>query len=103
MIGSMRHRIKVTNAKRVSNGRGGWTTDYAAGDSIMTWAAAELLTINEQLRYREHQQDANMRFIIRDNPFINTDSRIEFNEDTYEVTQIAPAAARFLEVRAREV
>lgn len=105
MIGSMQHRITAQNPKRVSNGRGGWALDYAAGDSIEVWAAAELLSINQQLRYNSFEDVPNMRFEIRNNPFISGDTRLVFNGDPYKITQIAPVPDRphFTEIRAREV
>lgn len=103
MIGSMKHRITLTRPKRIDNGRGGWKLDYETGDKMEVWAAAEILTIDQQLKYQEHQQGANIRFEVRENPFIETDTQIEFNGDKYAISQLAPTRTRFMEIRAREV
>lgn len=105
MIGDMKHRIVLQNPKRVSNGRGGWATDYEAGDKMEIWAAAETLTISQQLRYQSFEDVPSLRFVIRENPFVSGDTRITFNGDTYRITQMAPVPDRrdMTELRAREV
>lgn len=103
MLGELRHRIILQRPKRISNGRGGWSINYEAGDQIEVWAAADILTIDQQLRYQEHQEAANMQFTIRATAFIDTDTRIIYNGKNYNIEQMAPAHIRFLEIRAREV
>lgn len=103
MLGEMRHRIILQRPQRISNGRGGWSINYEAGDQIEVWAAAEVLSINEQLRYQEHQETATMRFIVRATPFIASDTRILYNGNKYDIEQMAPTNVRFLDIRAREV
>lgn len=103
MIGEMTHRITLERPRRISNGRGGWTIDYKAGDRMEVWAAAETLSIGQQLRYQEHQETATIRFVVRENPFIDTDTRILFNGAVFSITEMGPTEKRFLEIRAREV
>lgn len=106
LTGSMRHRITLSNPKRISNGRGSYTMDYAAGDKMEVWAAAELLSISLQMQYNRPEDMATIRFIIRENPFVKREStRIEHDGAVLLVTQVAPVREnpRFWEVRAREV
>lgn len=103
MIGAMRHRITLENPRRVDNGRGGYKVDYSSGDKMEVWAAASILSISQQLAYQQWDRAAEIRFIIRENPFLKTDTRIIFEKRIYEIVQFAPTAQRFFEVRAREV
>lgn len=103
MLGSMSHRIILQRPKRIANGRGGWTIDYEGGDRMEVWAAAETLSVSQQLRYQEHQETATIRFIVRENPFIDTDTHILFNGDTFKIEQLGPIEQRFYDIRAREV
>lgn len=104
--GAMRYRIRLNNPKRTSNGRGGYTVDYNAGDFMEVWAAADLLSIEQQLRYRSPDETATIRFTVRENPFIaQNKTRIHHSGAVYQVLQVAPKKEnnRFWEVRAREV
>ena len=103
MIGGMRHRITLENPRRIDNGRGGYKVDYENGLKMEVWADASILNIRQQLAYQQWDRAAEIRFIIRENPFLKADTRIIFEGRLYEIVQFAPTATRFLEVRAREV
>lgn len=89
-VGDMRHRVIFVNPKKVANPRGGWSIDYTNGDKIETWAAASLLTINQQLRYQQADSVATMEFEIRKNPFVKKETRIFFEGVGYKIEQLGP-------------
>lgn len=103
MIGEMKDRIILRNPKKTSNGRGGWSIDYLAGEFMTVWADANLLGIGDQIRYMQFDEEASMQFIIRENPFFNSSTRIEFDGKMYSVVNYAFINTRFYDIRAREV
>ena len=104
MIGSLRYRITLINPKRVSNGRGGWTIDLEAGDRMEVWAAAAVTTIAQRIKYREIDEQTEIQFIIRENPFLNKDTRILFVGTVYRIVTYAPHpdSSHFTVIPARE-
>lgn len=104
-IGDMRERIILVNPKKIPNPRGGWSIDYTTGDRIETWAAATLLTVNQQLRYQQADSVATMEFEIRKNPFVKKETRIFFEGVGYQIEQFGPNPQKDTRtiIRAREV
>lgn len=93
-LGAMRYRIDLINPKKKGNGRGGWLIDYESGDRLQTWAAAQLLSIGQQLRYNQNDAAASISFEIRENPFVSKETRILFEGRTYSITAIGPGEGR---------
>lgn len=105
MIGDMRHRITLMNPKKIPNGRGGWTNDYTTGDRMEIWAAAKYLSIRQRAAYMEWGERADIRFLIRENPFIGTDTQIAFDGATFLIVERLPDKKNphLVGVMAREV
>lgn len=104
MIGALKDRIKVIAPKRIDNGRGGWTTDYSSGDYMEIWAAASLISMALKLKYQEFNYDADMSFIIRENPFVNGDCRIYYRGKAFDIQDTRPASKTgFFVILAKEV
>lgn len=105
MIGALRHRITLMNPARVPNGRGGWQLDYQKGDRMEVWADASVTTVAERLRFMELKEEAEIEFVIRENPFVNKDTRILFNGTIFRVITFAPHTDNdnFFSIPSREV
>lgn len=94
MIGQLRHRITLATPQKTPNGRGGWTIDRVNADRITIWASFSLLSVSEQLKYMAMDQVVTANFIIRSQPGITRDARIEWMGTEYEIVTFGPIKDR---------
>ena len=103
-VGEMKYRVTLLNPARKDNGRGGYDLNYENGPRMEVWAAAKLLTIEQQMRYRQTEETPTIRFKVRENPFIRVrETRFRFDGADFKILQAAPLGRAFMEIRAREV
>jgi len=88
MIGQLKHRIKIRNKIRVSDGRGGYTIPVKVSDWPIVaevWAAISPMDGKEIQKYQAIYPEVNTKILIRYNADLDAEYIIEHKSKIYEI------------------
>lgn len=86
MIGQLKHRAKVEQMQKQSNGRGGWT-EYPQ-DLGEIWVAQYGISEAQRVEYRKAGMETEQKFIIRFRENIDQHTRLSINGRRYKVESV---------------
>lgn len=86
MIGQMKDQIIIQKAVRISNGRGGWTTQTETLGTF--WAVVLPIRAGEISHFRQLDENINSQIFIRYDERVDTDCLIEYRGKTLKVVEV---------------